>query len=73
MSTPRKPLILSRPAKADEACVRVRLNANTIVLLKDLRSFEQWRTKYPGAYVMDGGKTPKKAAAAEETSNEAPQ
>ena len=42
-----------RPATADAECYRVRLNATTIVLLKDLRTFPQWKSRYPTAEIME--------------------
>jgi hypothetical protein len=49
----RKNPILSRPAHADEKCIRVRLDGRTIVLLKSMKNFGYWKERYPLAEVLD--------------------
>jgi len=49
----RRNLILSRPASADDKCIRVRLDGRTIVLLKSMKSFAYWKERYPLAEVLD--------------------
>lgn len=49
----KKNPIVHRPAQADELCIRVRLNSKTVVLLKSMKSFEQWKLRYPDAVVLD--------------------
>jgi hypothetical protein len=49
----KKNPILHRPAQADELCIRVRLNSKTVVLLKSMKSFAQWKERYPDAVVLD--------------------
>ena len=49
----KKNPILHRPAQADELCIRVRLNSKTVVLLKSMKSFEQWKLRYPEAVVLE--------------------
>lgn len=48
-----KNLILTRPAQADEDCIRVRLDRRTIVLIKSMKKFDYWKARYPEAQVMD--------------------
>lgn len=48
----KEPLVL-RPATADADCIRVRLNHRTVVLLKSMKSFESWKTRYPEAQVIE--------------------
>jgi hypothetical protein len=41
------------PATADADCIRVRLNHRTVVLLKRMKRFESWKTRYPEAQVIE--------------------
>jgi len=53
MSSSKKDRIMTRPAHAEEDCIRVRLDDRTIVLIKSMKNFDFWKQRYPGARVID--------------------
>lgn len=62
MSYYKKDPVSNRPATADDQCIRVRLNAKTVVLLKSMASFASWKERYPEAEVIETpAPKPKKA------------
>ena len=51
MATRRKNLILTEPVRAGKA-VKVRLDARTIVMVKNPKALAFWKARYPKAEII---------------------
>lgn len=50
---PKKVRVMSRPPGADDGCIRILLDDDTIVLIKDMKRWAEWKTRYPNARLLD--------------------
>jgi hypothetical protein len=54
----KKNLILSRPADADEKCIRLLLHDGTEVLVRTMKDLAFWKERDPQARVIGGTELP---------------
>ena len=50
---PKAPKVMSQPAGADANAVRLLLDDDTIVLMRSMKSYLFWKTRYPSARLID--------------------
>jgi hypothetical protein len=51
----QKKRIMKQPAGADDKCIRVLLEPGTVVMVKNLHSYANWKSRYPDARILDVG------------------
>ncbi|HRH37435.1 MAG TPA: hypothetical protein PK760_03770 [Flavobacteriales bacterium] len=52
MPRKKRALILTQPVKDGLHAIKVRLDARTIITLKNMRAFDFWKQRYPNAQVI---------------------
>jgi hypothetical protein len=52
---PKKKRIMSQPDGADDKCLHVLLQPGTVVMVKNLHSFANWKARYPDARILNSG------------------
>ena len=49
----RKKRVMKQSAGADDKCIRVLLEPGTVVMVKNLHSFANWKARYPEARILE--------------------